>query len=160
MKPWHQRAEKNDSTITNSFPCAGWQAWLKVGESLLGDWRTSLLPLKHHGRVRHLLSALSGRPSSVRTVSLCPTAVCFPTYQQIQDESTNVNVKDFWSLSSYRQNQRHRGQKTSHGFWLLLLLCRLLICVIWVSIKHYEIQSVQTDISKAIFIHMGNIQPL
>lgn len=62
-----------------------------------------------------------------------------------------------WRLWTMHEAQR---PKTSHELWLLFLLCLLLICLIWVSIKRYEMQSVQIDIAWAIFIHLAKIQPL
>lgn len=97
-------------------------------------------------------------------ISLRPEAMCFPTHYQKDERKVNT-VQKLWEnsrpcLPTLWMIPKAPWPKTSHGFWLLFLLCLLLICVIWVSIKHYEIQSVQIDISKAIFILMGNIQPL
>lgn len=127
----------------------------QVWESVLDEW-WCFLPVRQEEQIQHLFSALSGKPESAKT---CPKAVCF-TKKKIKDNTFQIHEKFLLCVFKHCRHPKHRSQKTSHGFWLLFLLCLTIICVIRVSIKHYEIQSVQIDISKAIFIHMGNIQPL
>lgn len=92
---------------------------------------------------------------------LCPKAVC--AFQ-------NIDKKDKSKVNTFQKCERILvpvfqllwtipeapwAEDLTWGFGYYSCFVSLLICVIWVSIKHYEIQSVQIDISKSYFHPYG-----
>lgn len=110
-------------------------------------------------------SRRSTRPNNGSTYSICSRRVqpswtkTHFTKDEKQRKSTLCRKVRESGVSLWTIVEAQRPE-TSHELWLLFLLCLLLICVIWVSIKRYEMQSVQIDMVWAIFIHLAKIQPL
>lgn len=84
-------------------------------------------------------------PTGTHTASPLPTPQTKSSFHIRRKAKINSfqRCERIWRLWTMHEAQ---WPKTSHELWLLFLLCLLLICLIWVSIKRYEMQSVQIDI--------------
>lgn len=113
-----------------------------------GWWRTSFFPVININKRRRPSISKKKKIAFLFVPNLCAFQHINKTWKKLFPkkqlwENSGPRLPSPWTMIP-----KAPRPKTSHGLWLLFLLCLLLICVIRVSIKHYEIQSVQIDISK------------